>query len=420
MVAGALEAGWRLGQGGHLDVWTRIWHPELLPQGAFIVGLPWHRIEGVALFEDQPAPGELARRLLLFARHVGVAYRITSAATGLDLIDHHRPPRRSIDDDRGANRRRVALIRHTPAELPPWRATTSDARFTGLEQDFSWWRAWDKLPGSEQALQYVHGYDRNASYLVPWRSLELGVEDLIHRTGAAAAWDGKEKPGYYLVDGGWEWPNWGLPDPATAAGARVGNGRMWVTVHTLRQLAAHGITPTVHESYTWGTSARYLEGPGRVLGSARTALAAAAAEDPGARAVLGAVKALYSGTVGKLAEREHHAGFHLWRPDWRDHVIGATKTAILHTITKAQQLSGASPLVVDRDAVFYASDHPDPATAWPGDPAKLGTNLGSWKSIGTADLATWGPQHLPKRTGRWHYADAVADLGEDATDAPEA
>lgn len=407
MVAGATETGWQLGQGGHLDVWTRIWHPELLPQGALIVGLPWHRIEGVALFEDQPTAGELARRLLLFAQQVGVAYRITSAATGLDLIDYHRPPRRSIDDDRGMSRNRVALIRGTAAELPPWRMKTSDARFTGLEQDFSWWREWDKLPDSEKTLRYVHGYDRNASYLVPWSSIELGVEDLIHRTGEAAAWDGKEKPGYYLIEGGWEWPHWGLPDPATAAGARVGQNRLWVTVHTLKQLKAHGITPTAHESYTWGVTARYLEGPGKALREARTSLTPAAGEDPGAAAVLASVKTLYTGTVGKLAEREHHRDFHLWRPDWRDHVIAATRTAILHTLTKAQALSGASPLVVDRDAVFFASDNPDPVEAWPGDPAKLGPNLGSWKPIGTTTLAEWGPRFLPKRAGRWHYADAL-------------
>jgi uncharacterized protein DUF927 len=411
MVAGALEAGWQLGKGGHLDVWTRIWHPELLPGGALIVGLPWHRIEGVALFEDDPTPGELARRLLLFAQRVGVAYRITSAATGLDLIDHHRPPRRSIDDDRGQSRRRVALIRNTAAEIPPWRKKTTDARFTGLEQDFSWWREWDKLPEGEQGLRYVHGYDRNASYLVPWRSIELGVEDLVHHTGEAAAWDGKERPGYYLVDDGWEWPYWGLPDPGSAIGGRVGKGRVWVTVHTLKQLKAHGITPIVHESYTWGVTARYLEGPGIALSEARTSLSAAADSDPGAKAVLATVKGLYSATVGKLAAREHSADFHLWRPDWRDHVIGATKTAILHTLTKAHELSGVSPLVVDRDAVFYASDEPDPIRAWPGDPSKLGVGLGSWKPIGSAELATWGPQFLSKRAGRWHYGDAVDALG---------
>lgn len=409
LVAGAREAGWQFGQGGHLSTWTRIWHPELLPGGAFLVGLPWHHIDGVPLYDDDPSPATLARRLHTFAVRVGIAFRLTPTATGLDLIDHHRPPRRDVDDDRGAGRRRVALVRGVGAELPPWCHKPSDARFNTLEQDFSWWRPWDKLPASEQGRRYVHGYDRNASYLVPWQGIELGVEDLQHHTAEAAAWDGRERPGYYLVDK-WEWPAWGLPDPATAAGAPVSKGRVWVSVHTLRQLAAHGITPTVHEAYTWGATSRYLEGPGKALSEARTTLSTGAAGDPDAQAVLGTVKLLYAATVGKLAEREHRTDFHLWRPDWRDHVIAATRTAILHTLTKAAELSGAHPLVVDRDAIFYASDDPDPTSAWPGDPTKLGTGLGAWKPIGTGDLTTWGPVHLTKRTGRWRYSDALADL----------
>lgn len=409
MVAAAIADGWQFGQGGHLAVWTRIWHSELLPGGAFLVGLPWHHIEDIPLLDGDPAPGVLADRLRLFAQHVGVAYRLTTAATGLDLIDHARPPRRSLDDDLGSNRNRVSVVKNTPAELPAWRKKTSDARFTGLEQDFSWWRRWSALPASEQGLKYVHAYDRNASYLTPWQSLILGVEDLQHHEGEKAAWNGKEKPGYYLVDE-WDWPYWGLPDPGIAAGARVGKGRLWVTVHTMRQLAAHGIEPVVHESYTWGTTARYLEGPGKTLSQARKSLLELSDTSDDAAAVLGAIKLLYSATVGKLAEREHRPDFHLWRPDWRDHVLGATKTAILRTLTDAGERSNRHPLAVDRDAIFYASDDPNPASAWPGDPAKLGTNLGSWKAIGSAELAVWGPDHLEQKSGRWHYTNAVQAL----------
>src|SRR5699024_7386291 len=110
---------------------------------------------------------------------------------------------------------------------------------------------------------------------------------------------------------------------------------------------------------------------------------------------------------GKLAEREHPKDYHLWRPDWHDHIIGNTKTLILRTLMANQQATGAIPLVVDRDAVFYASDTPDPAEAWPGDPGKLGSKIGSWKPAYSAPLAGWGPQYLTERTGRWPYADAT-------------
>lgn len=406
MVAGALEAGWELGQGGHLGVWSRIWHPELLPGGAFLVGLPWHRIEGVPLFAGDPDPSQLADRLAAFASHVGVTYRMTAAATGLDLIDHHRPPRRSVDDDLGSGRGRVALVKRVGAELPDWRKNTKDARFNAIGQDFSWWRQWDKLGESEQALPFVHAYDRNASYLTPWQNIDLGVEGLEHRTGDAARWDGKESPGYYLIDG-WDWPAWGLPGPS---GAKVSGGRVWVNVHTLKQLAMVGIEPAVHESYTWALTTRYLTGPGKALSQARTALQAAPGDDQAARQVLAQVKLLYAATVGKLAERDHAEDYHLWRPDWQDHIVSATKTQILRVLQQIQENSGVSPLVVDRDAVFFASAEADPVKAWPGDPAKLGTKIGAWKPANSAELGEWGPTFLTKRPGRWPYADAVAAM----------
>lgn len=406
MVAGALEAGWELGQGGHLGVWSRIWHPELLPGGALLVGLPWHRIEGVPLFAGDPGPSELADRLAAFAAHVGITYRMTAAATGLDLIDHHRPPRRSNDDDLGAGRGRVALVKNLGAELPPWRKKTNDARFNAIGQDFSWWRQWDKLSESEQALPFVHAFDRNASYLTPWQNIELGVEGLEHRTGDAARWDGKERPGYYLIDS-WDWPAWGLPEPS---GAKVSGGRVWVNVHTLKQLAIVGIEPTIHESYTWAVTTRYLTGPGKALSQARTALQVAPGDDQSARPVLAQVKLLYAATVGKLAERDHAEDYHLWRPDWQDHIVSATKTQILRVVHQIQETSGVSPLVVDRDAVFFASAEADPSKAWPGDPAKLGTKLGAWKPAYSAELSEWGPRFLSKRPGRWPYADAVAAM----------
>lgn len=406
LVAGALEAGWQLGQGGHLGVWTRIWHSDLLPGGAFLVGLPWHRIEGVPLFDGDPAPGALADRLATFASHVGVTYRMTAAATGLDLIDHHRPPRRSEDDDLGSGRGRVALVKGVGAELPPWRRQSKDARFNALGQDFSWWRQWDKLGEAERDLRYVHAYDRNASYLSPWQNIDLGVQDLEHREGAAAAWDGKEKPGYYLIEE-WQWPAWGLPEPS---GAKVGQGRMWVNVHTMKQLAMVGIEPIVHESFTWAVTTRYLAGPGKALSTARAALQDAPEADQTAQPVLNAVKLLYASTVGKLAERDHSDDYHLWRPDWQDHIVSATKTQILRVLSKIHDSTGTSALVVDRDAIFFASNDPDPVTAWPGDPRQLDTKLGAWKPAYSAELEDWGPTYLRKRPGRWPYADATAAM----------
>lgn len=66
--------------------------------------------------------------------------------------------------------------------------------------------------------------------------------------------------------------------------------------------------------------------------------------------------------------------------------------------------------MVATDAIAFAVDDPNPVTAWPGDPAKLGEGIGAWKPIGTADLATWGPKHLRKHVGVWPYGAAMSEL----------
>ncbi len=409
----AAEAGWEFST---VHAWTRVWHPEHLRAGAWIVAAPWQTIGRVAL--TAPAPGTtdaglgdnlaaapvLAARLREFAAATGVAYRLTPAATGLDLIDHTRPPRRDAYDDRGAGRNRAALIRGVAAEVPGFLLNTDDHRFANLEADFSWWRSWDSLPDSEKARKHVVAFDRGRSYLAPWSSLSLGLDGLQHHT-EHPTWDGKENPGYWLIDclAPGEWP-WWLPDVSKSTGARVENDRMWVTTHTLRQLDMVGITARIHEAYTWDNTARYLEPASKQL---RHALDVA--QDP---AVVATVKNLYTSTVGKLGQRDHKTHYHLWRPDWRHHIIAATRTAILRGLITAQETSGAIPLVVDRDTVMYAVDTDVVTQAWPGDPKKLGVGIGAWKPAYIADLATWGPTHLPGKglNQRFRYTRAIDDM----------
>lgn len=410
----AEEAGWEFST---VHAWTRVWHPELCRAGAWIVAVPWQTIGTVSLLASNPdddvdamldhgitAPSRLAARVKAFAQATGVAYRLTPAATGLDLIDHTRPPRRHEHDDRGAGRNRAALIRGVAAEIPPFLNNTHDGRFANLESDFSWWRPWHSLTESEQAKKYVVAFDRGRSYLAPWSSISLGLEGLIH-DAEQPVWNGKEEPGYWLIDTltDDQWP-WWLPDVSKAAGARIEDDRMWVTTHTLRQLDMVGITPTIHESYTWATTARYLEPAAKQL---RQALEAA--DDP---AVVATIKNMYSSTVGKLGQREHRTHYHLWRPDWRHHIIAATRTAILRGLITAQERTGAIPLVVDRDTIMYAVDTDQVTEAWPGDPKKLGVGIGAWKPAGIAPLADWGPDHLPNThlSWRYRYNDAMAAM----------
>lgn len=429
-VTDALAEGWEIGQGGTLGPWTRIWHRDLLPSGALLVAIPWQLVDGVALtdslpsddrFDDDTAEGinalidqhttddaaqAFAARLASFAQHVGISYRFTPAITGLDLIDHTRPPKRDDGDPIGAHRGRVSLVKHRDAELPPFLYSQRDQRFANLEADFGWWRPASALLDSETSCRYVLAYDRGRSYLGPWTSIELGVDGLQHHTGEDATWDGKsEKPMYALIDRPNSWPAWWLPNTLDAAGANVEKGRCWVTVHTLRQLAAVGITPTIHETYTWSTTSRYLETAGKRLGAAL----ATPSLDP---AVAATIKGLYTSTVGKLGQRDPRPNFHLWRPDWRHHIIAATRTAIMRTLMTAHDRHGIAPLGVVRDTIYFPSDTLDPIQGWPGDPKKFGTGVGAWKFVGAAHLDPWATNHLVehKLGRRFRYNDAMADL----------
>lgn len=388
-VADALEQGWQIGTKGVRE-WTRIWHPEQLPRGAFLIAHPWQRVDGVALWADQPEPLQLVDRLAAFAAATGISYRINPATTGMDLIDHTRPPLREGEQDVS----RVAVRKGVGADLPPFLHNRSDQRIINLEPDFFWGRTYSSLGREEKARRYVHGFDRNKSYLVPWSSTELGIGDLTHLTGEQARWDGKsEAPGYYRITQP-TWAHTHLPSPVGSSSARLSDGTMWVTVHTLRQLAAYDVDVEVHEAWVWGTTSRYLALAHKRL---KPLL-----ETPEKTPVTQTLKSLYSSTVGKLAQGKHDPNYHLWRPDWKDHLIAQSRTAILHTLSTNADRSGIYPLVVSRDLIIYASDEADPVAAWPGDPAKLGTGLGQWKPVGRADMETWGPKHLTRRPGGWH------------------
>lgn len=398
-VAGALADGWVIKGQGHLRGWTDVYHPQHHSTGARIVFWPWEPPQDVPILKDKPHPAELATRLGDVAEALGITYRMTPGTTGHDLIDHTRPPKEDERDTKGARHNRAALIKNQPAELPDFLRATNDLRFRNLEADFMWWRLWRTL-GVEQRLRYVHAYDRGASYLSPWRGIPLGLDDLIHRTGSEATWDRSDRPGYFRIKA-IKWERWNIPCPISR-GAYVEDDTVWVTVHTLKQLALFDIEAEVLESYTWGHTGKYLEIAGTRIRQGLDSLP----EGPTRKLV----KKVYSDAVGKFSQVDHKPEAHLWRPDWHHHIKAHTRLGILLTVQRNGNSTGRWPLVVDRDLLVYASDDPNPVTAWPGKPDTYGTTPGKWKHEGSAELATWGPAHLAKEFGLWNYNDAIADL----------
>lgn len=410
VVAEAMADGWEFG-GDRMDQRTRMMHPQRLRAGAHLVVPSWSHVDGLPLLSDEDGqlvePPELVARLQEFVDHVGIAWRITEGVTGLDLIDHTRPPRRSHLDDMG---RAVSVVRDEAAQVPTFLNSVSDSRLRQIEKNFSWWRRWDKLTDQERGMEWVHAYDHRSHFLNPWASTDLGVEGLVHLEGSDARWDGSERAAYYRVSR-WDAPDWTMPDPANGVGGWVEDS-VWVTAHTLKQLEklSPGLPETLEylEAYTWEQHARYLDKAGKILAAARTGAPAPVAQT---------VKGIYSAATNKLASRDARPNYHLRRPDWRDMIVGATRTAIVAALVDARNRSGATPMVVDRDTIIYASNEPDPRAAWPGNPAKLEALSGGWRPTHSARLAEWGPAALGHSSGAWLYNRHIGAMTKVTSDA---
>lgn len=438
-VADLQAQGWEL-VGERIGPRTVVTHPEKAPGGVALVVPSWGYTVGVPLLaptgttepaipvdvegddeltdqaraqieeaaqarvgEFVEAP-ELVERLQDFADHVGVPWEVAGGITGQALIDHTHPPRARASDPIGSP---AAVVRNVAGDFPAFLRAEERIAPRMVESNFSWWRPWDSLSSEEQGRKYVHAYDHRSHYLNPWGSTDLGLEGLTHHLGDDAVWDGTEKPGYYLVST-WEWEDWGMPDPGRAGGYRVEDG-IWVTPHTLRQLEwiSPGFTDTLtyFQAYRWEHITRYLEIAGKRLRDARNNAPAPVADT---------VKLMYAMTVSKFASRELRPNHHLFRPDWRDHIVGASRNSIVLTLMDVRRRSGAVPLVVDRDLIVFASDEADPAKAWPGNPEKFAAQAGGWKPEGCAPLAQWGPKALDNRRRIWPYArhmDLMHELG---------
>ena len=394
VVTTALAEGWALSR-DRLDGWTRLYHPEHAESwartGVRLVFMPWLTRNLPFTIDD---PQHLAEQLFQFACATGVSWRVNETVTMFDLIDHTRPPRRE-GEPAGTKRHptKARLDHGKPAELPDFLRPV-DPRFKAMESDFSWWRPWDNLLDEEKTRTYVQVYDREKSYLPAWANVNLGLDGLRHYEGEEAAWDGKDTAGLFLIDADadTDWP-WRLPSPLHSGGARVEDGKAWVTTHTLRQLALQDCAVTVYESWRWTNTSRYL------APAADRLRAAFNQRDQLLPEVYAVLKPTYTRT-GAFAKNEHDDNFHLWRPDWRFHIMGAARTGILTTLDSIYHRTGLVPLFVDRDSIGFATNEPDSVKAWGGPPDKIGgIKLGNWQPVGHAPLADWGPTYL-KRLGR--------------------
>ncbi|MFF5265132.1 hypothetical protein ACFY4C_40130 [Actinomadura viridis] len=362
LVTGAIADGWGMSQSSRqrLAPWLRIWKER---QSAFVSFLPLVKAAGMeTLLGDDPSPAALAHRLQLYAQHVGIPFRVSNGATGIDLIAH-------LDH----NRRRVIT---EPVEPVPPAAHGAEARLI-----------WHRAPTPEERqLRYLHAYDASANYLSGARHTKLGIGPAEHRVGPDAVFDPK-LPGYWLVRVP-DWTDWNLPSPFNSL-TRV-DGWHWLTTPTLYNVYdLFDIKVEVKEAWVWPDHTQYLNKWAEQLDTARLALIQEAADgNADAEAVLAAVKDTYRAGIGRLG---YHAaaGKVFYRPDWQHLIMAQSQGNLLRKLVKVADQSHRWPLAIDVDNVLFASNDPNPATAIP-EPMQLGRRLGQFKHKGSGLMEELG------------------------------
>ena len=308
--------------------------------------------------DDAPDAAAIARRGQRFADALRYPYVMSATSTGLNLLDLTR--RKSRDGDQ--------IFAPTPHIEP------HDNRY---DRDLHWTR---KPTENEAGHEFVHGFDRGASYLAAVGSLSFGIGAAEHRT--APEFD-KKLPGYWLITAPerneWLAPNPLIPNPGNA----LPGEQLWVTTPRLRYAVELGYEPEIHEAWVWTQHKRFFEPWANRVRDARALLDTNDTDDKAARDV---IKELYVRSFGIMDSTTFKTGKKHFAPE-RFHMIqDQASMNILRLINRIGNESGRWPLAIDKDLILYSSDVEDPATAWPGPADKLGRGLGQYKPEMTGRL----------------------------------
>lgn len=316
----------------------------------------WDRSAGLA----KCSPRELQAAVEIFAERVGVAYFRSPGSTAIRVL-------RAVHRDRHTHRVLDASAEQPlgPGDYPP-------------EEDFAWFRPLDL---TERGMAFLHGFDVNGQYLAAASSAELGFGEPEHlipkRAGGALGWD-VNLPGYWRADVSAPTPADYLPDPFDPRGRGLERRARWLTTPTIALAAECGVLGAIHEAYVWPQHHRYLGPWYERLRDARAALIGD--ERDGAAHALRLVKRCYQHGIGFLDGDWLRPGDELFRPDWRHTVIGRARANLYRAITRAVP----RPFAVNVDAVWIASDEPEPSHAISG--LRISDQLGHFKPLGTVSL----------------------------------
>ena len=136
------------------------------------------------------------------------------------------------------------------------------------------------------------------------------------------------------------------------------------------------ISREILEAWIWPQHGRVLLGWYERF---RDASATLDTDDPDAQAARNQAKVIRTHGIGIIGSDEHLKGKTGYSPERRLHVLAKAKANIVYRLHQIGEKTGQWPLAVATDTVLYASDDPDPVTAWPGGPQSFGRGFGQYK-----------------------------------------
>ncbi|MDT0310262.1 helix-turn-helix domain-containing protein [Streptomyces sp. DSM 44917] len=455
VVRDLVAAGWSLTRRG-FGPWARVYRPLEAGgrrQCVQLAVLPWDALDTRAWpgAEELPAP-ELARVLGAYAARV-LTPRGSTAVNGLELMTALRPPTQAVRDGAGGwTSGPVPGSLTQPVDPAPPEAPDEHPVAVGRPEDqvldeeaYEWVRSPELLTDEECALPWAVGLDVNMAFAAAANRLTVGLGEPLHTDGPRFD---KRLPGAWYVDLSGIELDPRLPSPFTPHGGRP-SGPAWYATPTVAYAAELGYEVRPLEAWIRPEAGPYLDpwytrlrdaymqtmaGLGVTTDLTEPefleAMAGHKAADPGAAAVLAAIKATVKGGIGKLRERpqgvRHRPGERwpalerpTWRPDIRAAVISSARVN-MHRKMRKMADAGIYPLAVLSDCVVYPSPGPSPLDLLPRTPEgkplpgvfRLGVSPGMVKLEGAREF-WWAAQMMEQKANpARHIKDDIPEGGE--------
>jgi hypothetical protein len=353
-LTGALAVGWSIGDRAGLRGWNRLRHPQ---HGTVLVAI--QPVMSGPVVADDPDAVALARRLQLYADHVGYGWHIDGLASGTDLMIGLQ----------WQNRGRL-FVRHDPIE---------PVRRFHIEPDLNWCRP---LGQEEAERLYVHVYDRGGSYAAGIAGLSLPIGDAVHHRDGIP-WEAFDPalPGFYRIRVP-EAADWRLPHPIYLG---VDRDTAWVASTSLGLAAEWEYVVEILESYVWLEHGRFLDGYYARMRDARAALDTEDLDDRVAREM---VKDSYTRPIGDMRSARWQTpelknrtwGSSIYFPERGLLISSKARCNLLRRAHSIGEKAKVWPVAMLKDSIAYVSDEPDPVKAWPGDAKNYGRGFGQLRA----------------------------------------